>query len=592
MNTFVSTGRRGIALVMSLAILAVVGALVLGSILTTQLELAVSRNDIAVTQAQYLAQAGLQTTKARLFQTYRYVTSEEGSTDPCASAIDTSIDFNRDGSSLFWVNDLMSLGNAPVYAPNGDLIGFYEVDLLRDPTRNNVITIRSEGRRTLDPTDLADPLATSRAFATFSISTGSGVEQAIFAGSGSAMGLINGNAEVYGGIYIEGDRVAYEDIPSTQPVVFAANGTFRQFNGYDSTVLASGNYNPADFLAETDVPNLCASFRIGFGSVAVGSSVELGKPDNKLYSVAVGQDGANVTYNGAEIVGDVDDTCKKNRGVCSQEGVTGFDLIDVPRFPRFDEPPANTDLCNGATTWRTCIRNEAEADGIVIAFDAAGDLDSSLVTGLSPECVVVLEGARAATNRSLVLGSTDLDCRNANGDGFTYSYSGSRGSFTAYGDVNVRGLNLVFDVPTSYRIEGGRTNAGLSLESVGGAGGNVRINSDFVPGGGAKYPQQVLALVAEHVVTLNGGNNTTVAAPLYAGDLFRMRANSTLVGQVIADSFCSMGNSDTNDTTCNTGGAPPRIIYAAAGGNRPASYQAVATPGGTPTYKQLGYEQR
>jgi hypothetical protein len=588
-------GRRGVALITVLGIIVIVAVLVLGSILTTEIEVAVSRNDLTATQAQYLAQAGLQSAKARLFQTFRYVISEDGVVDPCVSQFDQEIDFSRDGSGQSWGEDnTISLGTEAVFSADGELVGFFTVDLLRDPTRRNVITVRSLGERTRDPNNVSNPLAVSRASATFSISTGSGLEQAIYAGAGSGMFLVNGNAEVYGGVYIEGDRAAYE-ADGSQSVVFSSNGTFRQLNGYDSSVLQTGNYNPADFLLVTSVGNLCASFRVAYGAIEVDGSTELGKPDNKLYSVAVGQDGANVTYNGEPIEGDVDDTCRRNLGVCSQAGVTGFDLLEAPRFPRFDEAPANAELCNNVATWRECLRNEALDAGLVIAFadgeltGDAGDLDEA--------CASILTSAYGGSDRTLALGTEDVDCTvviDGVPRGFTYSYASGRGVFEAYGHLNFRGLNVTFEAPTEYSVVGGTGNAGLTLESdppgTATGGGNLRIESDFVPLSPNRYPEQVLTLVAEHMLTLNGGNRTTVTAPVYAGDLFRIRANSTLLGQVIADAFCSMGNPNTDD--CGIAGTPPRIVFSSAGENRPASYRAVASPGGTPTFALLGYEQR
>ena len=589
-------GQSGVALIATLAIVVIVATLVLGSALTTQLELTVTRNDVTATQAQYLAQAGLQTAKAFLFQSYREVVMEGGGTDPCASGFGPGIPFFRNGVEFSFPVEISEF----VYAESGQLIGQFTA-VVPEPVANSVYTVQSTGR-TLT-TEGGTETARSAAFATFVLSTGSGLEQAIFAGAGSGMQMINGNAEIYGGIYIEGDRDEFL-ANGTERVVVDLNGTFRLYNGYSAADLRQGSYNPTDFLTESDVANLCASLRVAYGAVAVGGSVELGKPDNKIYTVAVGSgpSAPNVTYNGEAISGDVDGTCRRNRGVCSIDGVAGFDLQDAPRFPRLYEPPANEDLCPGAATWRDCIRSEAGADGITLIADPL-QTDVQVPAGLegNTSCLDALNGAFSAADLTLRLDATEVDCTYVDDDGATVGFRytpGSPNEFATFGNVNIRGLNLRFERDTRYTSGGLDTNSSVSVESIppgtattaAGAGGNIHVNSSFTPQGASKFPDEVIALVAERMLTINGGNQTTVTAPVYAGELFRIRANSVLAGQVIANEFCSMGS--PNSTDCNNAGAPPKIIYSSSSGNRPNSYSAVATPGGTPTFRLLGYEQR
>ena len=589
--------RTGVALIATLAIVVIVATLILGSALTTQLELTITRNDVTATQAQYLAQAGLQTAKAFLFQSYREVVMEGGGTDPCASGFGPGIPFFRGGTEYSFPVEISEF----VYAqPSGPLVGQFTA-VIPPPVANSVYTVQSTGRTLTS--EAGTETARSAAFATFVLSTGSGLEQAIFAGAGSGMQMINGNAEIYGGVYIEGDRDEFLATGNEQ-VVMDVNGTFRLYNGYSAADLRQGNYNPTDFLTDPDVANLCASLRVAYGAVAVGGSVELGKPDNKIYTVAVGSgpSAPNVTYNGEAIDGDVDDTCRRNRGVCSIDGVAAFDLQDAPRFPRLYEPPANEELCPGAATWRDCIRNEAAADGMTLIADpsqSAVEVPVGLETKSS--CMDALAGAFSAADLTLRLDGTAVDCTyiNADGDRVGFEYTpGSPNVFETFGNVNIRGLNLRFERATRYTSGGVDTNSSVSVESIPpgtastapGVGGNIHVNSSFTPLGTSKFPDEVVALVAERMLTVNGGNGTTVTAPIYAGELFRIRANSVLAGQVIANEFCSMGS--PNSTSCNNAGAPPQIIYSSSSGNRPNSYSAVATPGGTPTFRLLGYEQR
>ena len=588
--------QSGVALIATLAIVVIVATLVLGSALTTQLELAETRNDVTATQAQYLAQAGLQTAKAFLFQSYREVVTEGGGTDPCATGFGPDVTFSRGGQEFSFPVTISDF----VYAQSGQLVGQFTA-VIPPPAANSVYTVQSTGLTLA--TENGTPSARSSAFATFVLSTGSGLEQAIFAGSGSGMQMINGNAEVYGGIYVEGDRDQFL-LDGTERVVVDLNGTFRLLNGYSEADLRQGNYNPTDFLRESSVANLCASLRVAYGAVVAGGSVELGKPDNKIYTVAVGSgpSAPNVVYNNEPIAGDVDGTCRRNRGVCSIDGVTGLDLQEAPRFPRLYEPPANAELCGGAATWRDCIRNEAAADGITVIADPL-EASVQVPSGLqgNAQCVDALNDAFNAADLTLRLDGTAVDCTYVDADGervgFRYT-PGSPNTFETFGNINIRGLNLRFERDIRYTSGGTGTHASLSVESfppgtadtAPGAGGNVLVNRSFTPLGTSRYPDEVIALIAEDMLTVNGGQNTTVTAPVYAGELFRIRANSVLAGQVIANEFCSMGS--PNSVSCNPGGAPPKIIFSSSAGNRPDSYSAVAVPGGMPTFRLLGYEQR
>ena len=260
------TARSGIALITSLAILVVVSTLVLGSIFTTRVELAVTRNDNTLAQAQYVAQAGLQSTKAALFQNFRWLEGGSGtgsSLDACTNSLSGGIDFLRTGTVTPWVNDQILLAERSVTDAGGVEIGRYVVTLLRDPGNENRITVRSVGR-TLDGG--AGRVARATAAATFIIRNSSTLEQAIFAGSGSDMRFINGNTTIYGGIYIVGDL----DDPET--IVMESNGNLGLYNSYDKTGVGTF-LDPAAQASS----NLCAALRVQSGTVAVGGSTQFGR---------------------------------------------------------------------------------------------------------------------------------------------------------------------------------------------------------------------------------------------------------------------------------------------------------------------------
>ena len=422
------TSQRGVALVTSLAIVVVVGALILGSIVTTQVEMAITRNDNTAAQAQYVAQAGLQTYKAALFQNFRWVeTGSPGGSclDVCSNNISGGIDFARVGAATSWVNDRMTMPRATITDAAGGTIGNYDVVLIRDPGNDSRITIRSVGRTVVGG---AATRAQATASATFIIRNSSTLEQAIFAGAGSTMRFINGNTTIYGGIYVVGDTAN----PDT--TVIQANGNLGIYNAYDKR---SGT---SDFLvsAAQQSSNLCAALRVQSGKVAIGGSTQLGTNANPLLTVAVGRGLSDIsTARGGTL------ECMNNKGVCSETPVGPFDLDpdSAPVFPDLDEPPG-TDFCPTGT-WRSCIRAESAADGLTVTTQAGSAAFSILpavdangaAVSLPTACTNWLAAAAATSSKELVLGSGSINCSavvNGRTIGFNYIAS-NPASFETFG---------------------------------------------------------------------------------------------------------------------------------------------------------------
>jgi type II secretory pathway pseudopilin PulG len=355
--------QQGFALTTSLIVLVVVGALIAGTVFTTQFETNVALNDAAAAQAQYVAQAGLQKYKAVLFQTFRYNESMGGGTGfQCENSLSNGIDLNRDGAIYFWDNDRINFPQESVLDVNGNVIGTYRVSLLRDPNNDSRITVVSEGQTV---SGQGWRQARARAASTFVIRNSAGTEQAVFAGTGHGMKFFNGNTEVFGGVHIVGD----ENNPDT--VVIDTRGNSRILNGYTENDAG----NTTSFLVEAarSADNLCASVRVQYGRVVVDGNANFGATNNPLLTVAVGDDlndlqAANTDCNA------------KKMNVCAHS-VGIFDLWEsAPVFPMLDESPG-TELCPVAT-WRTCIRQEADADGMRITLTAEGASTVQL-TGLS-----------------------------------------------------------------------------------------------------------------------------------------------------------------------------------------------------------------
>jgi hypothetical protein len=579
--------RSGVALVTSLAIVMVVGVLVLGAMLTTQVELFVTRNDSTSAQAQYVAQAGLQTYKAGLFQNFRWIeggTLTGSLTDACINSLAAGIDFDRIGSVVAWDQNRIVVPQQTVLDANGNPIGTFDVVIMRDPDNVSRITIQSVGR-TLAGGDTRT--ATSTARATFVIRNSSTLEQAIFAGDGSGMRFLNGNTTVYGGIYVVGNR------DNADELVWEANGNFSIFNSYDKTANATTlqSFLAADAMQSS---NLCAALRVESGRIGVGGSTQVGTPDSPLLTVAVGRGLEDIdTSQGGTLA------CMSNKGVCVESPVGPFDIDNPPDFPLLDET-LDTELCQGL--WRDCVQDEAVDDGLVIARAGGGLLPTAslepLVLGdMSSECADFITAA--LTSGTFVFNTVSVDCTAPREDGrtigFEYVWNGSYGVFTTHGNLNFRGFDLRFDQHTRYaansRDEDGtnRTFANLSVERSGTSGGHFAVAGSFVAEQShGRFPFNVLSIVAEDTVHLGGGNNTYVTAPIYAGEQFRIREMTQLFGQVIANEFCT-----TNvHNACSIAGTPAEIVFVPTGENRAKSFRAIAPTGGIPTFRVEAYEMR
>ncbi|MBS3966630.1 MAG: hypothetical protein KGZ60_05205 [Truepera sp.] len=577
--------ERGVALITSLTILTVIGVLVLGSILTTQVELAVSRNDATSAQAQYVAQAGLQTYKAALFQTFRRLEiggSGGSNTDACRNSLSGGIDFLRSGAGTIhtWVNNRIVLPQGQVTDALGNAIGTYNVTLLRDPTNENRITIESVGRTVVGG---QGGQATATARGTFLIRNSSTLEQAVFAGSGSGMRFLNGNTRIFGGVYIVGD------LANPNATVIQSNGDFSILNAYDKSS-GTGDFLTRDAQRSS---NLCAAVRVQSGRIAIGGSTQLGAPKNRLLAVAVGRGLADIdTTRGGTL------ECRDNKGVCSEARVGPFDIADPPAFPRLDEPPA-TEFCPAPRTWRTCIREEAAGHGLTLSTQGGTTVSILAPSGatLPAACTTLLNAAAASSDRTLTFGNANIDCVTPGGVGFRYTAT-NPARFEVFGNINLRGLNVRFGRAVRYTATSRSSTgtlqqfANFSVEAIGGAGGNFRTEASFTTSTTQKFPNNVLSIVAERDADLRGGNNTFITAPIYAGDTFRLTSNSVLFGQVIANSFCTTNPGGGGVGACADAGSPAEIVFVPTGENRARSFRAIAPTGGLPTFTVLSYELR
>lgn len=602
--------RQGIALVATLAVMVVVGVLAFGTFFTTQIEQFVTRNDITSTQANYVAQAGIQKYKAALFQNYRWVenklttaenlTGSSGTTGStaCFNALGAGLDLDRDGVPTPFTNNRITLNPETVKDASGRTIGSYTITLVRDPSNPQIFTLESRG---------TSGGATSTMRMTVRLTNTGFLSNAIFAGQGQSNKFMNGNTSIRGGIYVVGTN------PET-PVIIS-NGNFQMLNDYN---VRTSEYDQVVRDAMDDanekVDDLCASLRVQYGKVDISGSSQVGTPTNKLKGVYVGRGPQDIIGTPNSSTG-----CPASQKyLCTEDGPSAFDILtDPPKFPTLNAPNAGCDPNNPTWSWRQCINAQAETSGkgLHLRYTVSGPqlIGPSGVT-LPQSCVDALKnqdiplGVGDTKNKGgrnvTTLNKVDCTYTNANGQkgGFLFDATGVRPKLEVYGTMHLEGWDLRIFTEVQYVA---RTHVGTGSDTVPNAslvvtkldpsdteGGNIRIEGNFLPDTTrGLFPHHVLGLVAEASVFQQGQN---IMAPIYAGQTFYTGEKRKLFGSVVSNYFCTT-DAGTNGNVADYGGCNAgqgsEVIYVNTGRNKPLIMQQPEAAR-KPVFQVLSYERR
>jgi len=604
---------RGIAVIATLIILAVIAVLVFGTFFTTQIEQFTTRNDSTSVQANYVAQAGLQKYKAALFQNYRWIerltTSGSGGgsgSTACFSSLAAGIDFDRDGTPTSYTNNRITFGTEQVLNANNRPIGQYTVTITRDTSTPQVYTLESRG---------TSGGATSTVRMVVQMANTGLLNNAIFAGQGQANKFLNGNTSIRGGIYVVGSN-------PNNPVI-VSNGNFQMLNDYDIT--NASNYDDVARAgmdsANQKASDLCAFLRVQNGQVDMSGSSQVGTGTNPLKGVYVGRGPQDIIGTPNSSTGCPPD----KKYMCTNGGPAAFDLSDPPSFPSLAS--TGCDPTNASKTWRGCINDETgsytNGKGLRLRFNGSGvapsilDANGNLVTGqtLPSSCVSALKNndilLGTIAQGKTTSGSSLVDCTltvNGRKIGFKYDETGLSGkaSLEVYGSVQLQGFDLRIYTDAKYQA---RTysdptdttkfvqNASLvatKLNSTDSEGGNIKIEGNFTPNGNSPnqlFPYHVVGLVAEGDVFQQGQN---IMAPVYAGQTFYTGQKRKLFGSVVSNYFCTTDAGTTGNvadySSCNAGQGS-EVIYVNTGNNKPKIMQQ-PEQASKPVFKILSYERR
>ncbi|HKI57705.1 MAG TPA: PilX N-terminal domain-containing pilus assembly protein [Trueperaceae bacterium] len=525
---------KGIALVTALAILVVVSLLVLGTVFSTQIQSWTTRNDTTSTQAYYIAHAGLEKYKTIAFQSFRFYLdnlqhygSALGTSAICGNLLSSGLDINRNFVIDSSDGDLMP-GGSRTESYGG---GTYTVTFT--PDGSNVI-LTSVGK-------IHGAKATDQVV--FEPKNAGIFSNALFAGGGISSKYINGGAQVWGSVYIQGPDPTAVTNP---PTVISSNGDFGMHNFYDDSQLLNlmGNKFTDNQLQSmlgataTDQKDLCAHLRVAYGQVDTGGNTTIGDstaPSGYKSSLQ----GLNVSSGATDISSGGSSTIYADN---YPNGNLGYDLTKTMQLPTFAGP------CKTGNSWGECLQRDAKT----YTSDAStnpGGCDLSTI----------------ASGTTLDFDSTPISCviydsNNKPVGGFSYQQGsdGSDWNLNVYGLVNFNGYDLHFAKNVAARFSGKATI--MVTQDSGGTGGNITVDGDILPSTHQvcdptchtpSFPDdEVLGLIAQNDLTFTGVNENqllsstqTAVGLFYAGNQASVQKGGVVMGTVIAKGIStSSGN--------------------------------------------------
>lgn len=528
--------KHGIALVAALSVILVVALLVLGAAFTTQIQNWTTRNDATSTEAYYAAHGGLEIAKAAAFQSFRYYLAHLSEYSAAANAMPTcgnllsfGLDLNRDGTIDASQGDVK---------PGGVLVG-------SNASGTYSVTYRVDGKNIV-LTSVGKAHGAQATVQQVIQAKNAGIfSNAIFAGNGGqATKFINGGANIYGSVYIEGNA------PTT--TVINSNGNFGMHNYYTPSTLGGlVNMTSSQLSAmlnntAVDQTDLCATLRVAAGKIDVGGSTSLGDPPPSTQGYKGSLAGIYV-QNGTTTGTSPDIT--NNASIWADNypnGNLAYDLGQTLNLPSLD-----ANLCNSSpgTTWRDCMQNSPTT-----AVFTPGAIPSGLTGTDASTCANELANINSAG--TLTFGTTDVTCtwtdssNKEHGFSYTFDSSTNNGTLTVHDLVDFKGFNLYFQKNVATHFSGKAT---IMADTSGGAGGNITIDGDVLPT--SDFPKNdVLGMIASNDLTFTGATQSAFSSKqlavglFYAGNQATVAKGGVVMGSVLANSFCTTSNCNAGQT--------------------------------------------
>lgn len=559
--------RTGVALVAVLSMMLVVSAVVFGMTWSTQFTHWIMRNDTTSTGANYIALAGLQRYKTVLLQNYKtnYSSTTIGtSTNGCLSAPTSFLDLDRStaGAQSTMTESL-----------NG---GSVTVSIARDSAYPNLVVLTSTG---------SYGGATSRVRSVLNLTNAGLFSYAYVGGTGSSQ-MINGNATISGGIFVEGNL----NDTTNSNTVLTLGGSVSISDSYSMS-----NSNPLyNYVTPTSVGNLCSSVRVAHGKIVFqNSATSIGSTSNPVNAIQVGSASGNNTnaliYRNNSNSPLTPQNC--SAGMCAVNiGRYDLPISNAPHLYNLDLQSGEAGFtCNGSTnqSWRQCLNNDPIGDSKTLLLVQGGSLPTKKLFGTNTTltkpststCNLASSNSNPLNNNSNTITlSADIDCvyRNGSSPVLGFKFTNSNRHLEVYGTVVFQGLDFSPSSGNSitYRASAyntsklgagslvfehkcSTTNSNLSCGGSGNSSkGLVTLNGDLLPdkdwpsSNAGKFPFQTLTIIAD------GNSSSTdaltvqsdAAAILYSAQRLHLTGGNNVGGVLLADSLC-VGNN------CSGGGS-------------------------------------
>lgn len=523
---------QGFALVLSLLIVAIVGSLVLGSLMLSVVDRRISSNDAATAQAMYAAQAGAAFWKSELVSFYEhlrdpdnfqlYIDAINESDVLCGNYLAIGYSSERNGEIDVNVGDWFRPITIPIgSSSSGSARVRFDVD-------GSAVVLESVGEVNGSRSTVIEE---------FTISSIGIWNNAVFAQSGAANARIQGRAEIRGGIHLLGEGL------SSSSMALDVTGNFGLGNTYRNISPSLGVSGLR--LSQPDPADLCATLRVRNGYIQMDGSANIGYPANTSPTDFIHNMRGIYTNHG--IRGGTEGT-----NVFSENGMTArYDAGDYIQFPNLDDwrdnliknslvLSADPNKDDRTLLEKISSPNDASEPGYYLSsgcnnsvFGAPGSsefkVDQKQNASANFSCRKYHVKSVSPLDYDMVV---DVSWTRISNHVSELSIKGTGGVITFLGaDLKLTGGNGSND-----RIEY-KGNGILFAEHAGGTGGNIKMEVDLLPASGETYPNTALThLVARNRIISQGAQKRFTVA-MYAEKAVKITQQTLVAGGIVTKEF-------------------------------------------------------
>jgi hypothetical protein len=241
--------QQGFAIVATLLVVAVIGVMVAGSLWLSSLNRQINQNDAVTTQVVNVAQAGNAYWKAEMVSLYRHMMENfsmydsaittyvnNGGNISCGNYFAIGLDLDRNGTIDQTNGSTLPTISIPVETQTGTVSVKFDVV-------GSSVKLTAQGKLGSSKATVVDE---------FNISTADIWNNAVFSDDGSSSGTISGRAEIRGAVHILGENLPANNVVLDLSGSFGLGNTYKSINPslhVDASSLRLSNPDPQDLCA-------------------------------------------------------------------------------------------------------------------------------------------------------------------------------------------------------------------------------------------------------------------------------------------------------------------------------------------------------